>query len=115
MGDGTTSVVLLAAEILRECKSFIEDGLHPRIVVKGLREVCVFHICNVAFSPSLPSLLSPPHLAPTSPPPKLFLFSVHSPVPLQSPNLKSSLLHVRALISGSYSKSVRAQHLTRNS
>lgn len=40
VGDGTTSVVLLAAEILKECKDFIEDGLHPRIIIRGLREAC---------------------------------------------------------------------------
>ena len=39
VGDGTTSVVLLAAEILKECKEFIEDGLHPRIIIRGIREV----------------------------------------------------------------------------
>ncbi len=38
MGDGTTSVVLLAAEILKEMKDFVEDGLHPRIIIKGIRE-----------------------------------------------------------------------------
>lgn len=40
VGDGTTSVVLLAAEILKEVKDFIEDGLHPRIIIRGLRESC---------------------------------------------------------------------------
>jgi T-complex protein 1 subunit eta len=34
VGDGTTSVVLLAAEILKEVKEFIEDGLHPRVIIK---------------------------------------------------------------------------------
>ncbi len=29
VGDGTTSVVLLAGEILKEAKAFIEDGMHP--------------------------------------------------------------------------------------
>lgn len=38
VGDGTTSVVLLAAEILKEVKQFVEDGLHPRNIIKGLRE-----------------------------------------------------------------------------
>lgn len=38
MGDGTTSVVLLAGEILKEMKDFVEDGLHPRVIVKGIRE-----------------------------------------------------------------------------
>merc|ERR1711988_1282512 len=40
VGDGTTSVVLLASEILKECKEFVEDGLHPRIIMKGLRWSC---------------------------------------------------------------------------
>eukprot|EP01040_Poterioochromonas_malhamensis_P020918 gene20918-25113_t len=38
VGDGTTSVVLLAGEILKEMKDFVEDGLHPRVIVKGIRE-----------------------------------------------------------------------------
>jgi len=33
-------VVLLAAEIMKEVKDFVEDGLHPRIIIKGLRESC---------------------------------------------------------------------------
>ncbi len=28
MGDGTTSVVLLAGEFLKEAKPFIEEGIH---------------------------------------------------------------------------------------
>merc|ERR1719261_1472973 len=40
VGDGTTSVVLLAAEMLKQAKNFVEDGLHPRIIIKGLRESC---------------------------------------------------------------------------
>jgi T-complex protein 1 subunit eta len=31
VGDGTTTVVLLAAELLREAKAFIDDGVHPRV------------------------------------------------------------------------------------
>jgi len=40
VGDGTTSVVLLAAEILKEMKEFVEDGLHPRVIIRGIRESC---------------------------------------------------------------------------
>mmetsp|Transcript_6927 Transcript_6927/g.7563 ORF Transcript_6927/g.7563 Transcript_6927/m.7563 type:complete len:586 (+) Transcript_6927:45-1802(+) len=40
VGDGTTSVVLLAAEILKEMKDFVEDGLHPRVIIRGIRESC---------------------------------------------------------------------------
>jgi T-complex protein 1 subunit eta len=40
VGDGTTSVVLLAAEILKETKQFVEDGLHPRTIIRGIRQAC---------------------------------------------------------------------------
>jgi hypothetical protein len=30
VGDGTTSVVLLAGEFLREAKPYIEEGIHPQ-------------------------------------------------------------------------------------
>lgn len=40
VGDGTTSVVLLACEFLRMAKPFIEDGIHPRIIVNGYRKAC---------------------------------------------------------------------------
>ena len=33
VGDGTTSVVLLAAEILKQVKVFVEDGLHPQVCI----------------------------------------------------------------------------------
>lgn len=38
VGDGTTSVTLLAAEILKEVRSFIEEGVSPHVIIKGLRE-----------------------------------------------------------------------------
>lgn len=38
VGDGTTSVVLLAGEILRNLKPHIEDGIHPQTIMQGLRE-----------------------------------------------------------------------------
>lgn len=31
VGDGTTSVVILAAEFLKEAKPFVEEGVHPRV------------------------------------------------------------------------------------
>jgi len=40
VGDGTTSVVLLAGEFLRECKSYVEEGVHPQVIVKAYREAC---------------------------------------------------------------------------
>ncbi|XP_046386241.1 T-complex protein 1 subunit eta [Ischnura elegans] len=38
VGDGTTSVVLLAGEILKQIKPFVEDGVHPRVIIKSLRK-----------------------------------------------------------------------------
>lgn len=40
VGDGTTSVVLLACEFLRKAKSFVEDGVHPRVIISGYRKAC---------------------------------------------------------------------------
>jgi len=37
VGDGTTSVVLLAGEILKQIKPYVEEGLHPQIIMQGLR------------------------------------------------------------------------------
>jgi T-complex protein 1 subunit eta len=37
VGDGTTSVVLLSSEILRNCKQFVEEGVHPQTIIKSLR------------------------------------------------------------------------------
>ncbi len=34
IGDGTTTVTLLAAELLRQAKPFVEDGVHPQIIVR---------------------------------------------------------------------------------
>lgn len=31
VGDGTTTVVILAGELLKECKAFVEEGVHPRV------------------------------------------------------------------------------------
>jgi T-complex protein 1 subunit eta len=38
VGDGTTSVVLLTAEILKNMRPFIEDGMHPTIIIRALRK-----------------------------------------------------------------------------
>ena len=37
VGDGTTSVVLLAGELLKEAKLFIDEGLGSNKVIKGYR------------------------------------------------------------------------------
>ena len=40
VGDGTTSVVLLAAEFLKQAKTFVEDDVHPQIIVRAYRRAC---------------------------------------------------------------------------
>ncbi|MES1922763.1 T-complex protein 1 subunit eta, partial [Bonamia ostreae] len=37
IGDGTTSVVLLASELLQNAKEFIEDGVTPQAIIAGYR------------------------------------------------------------------------------
>jgi len=38
VGDGTTSVVLLAAEFLKQEKAFVEEGVHPRYIIRAIRK-----------------------------------------------------------------------------
>ncbi|CAI2355232.1 unnamed protein product [Caenorhabditis sp. 36 PRJEB53466] len=40
VGDGTTSVVVLAAEILKQMKTFIEDGVHPQLLIRAIGKAC---------------------------------------------------------------------------
>merc|ERR1719181_1893074 len=53
VGDGTTSVVLLAGELLKESKQFVEDGLHSAHLVKGYRTACTLalqHLKDLSIS-----------------------------------------------------------------
>lgn len=34
-GDGTTSVVLLVGELLKQADRYIAEGLHPRVITDG--------------------------------------------------------------------------------
>jgi T-complex protein 1 subunit eta len=38
VGDGTTSVVVFAGELLKQSKEFIEEGMHSSAIIKGYRE-----------------------------------------------------------------------------
>ena len=40
VGDGTTSVVLTAGELMKQSKAFIEEGMHSQIIIKGYRDAC---------------------------------------------------------------------------
>jgi len=52
VGDGTTSVVLLAAQLLKEIKGYIEEDVSPHIIMKGFRQAAqlvraIFHLAFV--------------------------------------------------------------------
>lgn len=47
VGDGTTSVVILSGELLKEAKPFIEDGVHPRSIIKAYRMASALAIQKV--------------------------------------------------------------------
>ncbi|CAD7926364.1 unnamed protein product [Amoebophrya sp. A25] len=36
-GDGTTSVVVLAAELLRQAEQLVQQKMHPQVIIKGYR------------------------------------------------------------------------------
>lgn len=44
VGDGTTSVVLLATSFMKEAKPFIEDGLHSQTIIKAYRNATALAI-----------------------------------------------------------------------
>eukprot|EP00499_Haloplacidia_sp_CaronLabIsolate_P008815 CAMPEP_0196780522 /NCGR_PEP_ID=MMETSP1104-20130614/7940_1 /TAXON_ID=33652 /ORGANISM="Cafeteria sp., Strain Caron Lab Isolate" /LENGTH=583 /DNA_ID=CAMNT_0042150733 /DNA_START=38 /DNA_END=1789 /DNA_ORIENTATION=- len=37
IGDGTTTVVLVAGSLLKEAKAFVEEDIHPQVIIKGFR------------------------------------------------------------------------------
>lgn len=47
VGDGTTSVTILAGEFLKESKAFIEDGISPHLIIKGLRRACDLAVSKI--------------------------------------------------------------------
>lgn len=40
VGDGTTSVVVLAVEFLKKAKEFLDENLAPQLLIKGYRKAC---------------------------------------------------------------------------
>ncbi|CAL8465995.1 g5531 [Coccomyxa elongata] len=40
VGDGTTSVVVLAGELLREAEKLVSQNIHPMTIISGYREAC---------------------------------------------------------------------------
>ncbi|RKF61346.1 putative T-complex protein 1 subunit eta [Erysiphe neolycopersici] len=47
VGDGTTSVVLLAGEILKEVRDHVEQGVSSQTIIKGLRRACAIAVNKV--------------------------------------------------------------------
>ncbi|KAJ3273841.1 T-complex protein 1 subunit eta [Terramyces sp. JEL0728] len=47
VGDGTTSVTLFAAELLKEIKNYVEEGVSPQTIIKGFRKASVLAINKV--------------------------------------------------------------------
>lgn len=47
VGDGTTSVTVLAGELLKESKTFIEDGISSHLIVRALRKACELAVNKV--------------------------------------------------------------------
>ena len=42
VGDGTTSVILLAVEFLKQIKPLVEEGVHPQVLIRGYRKATKF-------------------------------------------------------------------------
>jgi len=47
VGDGTTSVVILAGEFLSAAKQFVEDGIHPQVIIKAFRKAQILAISHL--------------------------------------------------------------------
>uniref|UniRef100_A0A2C9JU76 T-complex protein 1 subunit eta n=1 Tax=Biomphalaria glabrata TaxID=6526 RepID=A0A2C9JU76_BIOGL len=48
VGDGTTSVTLLAGEFLKQFKPFIEEGVHPQIIVRAIRKALAMALKKIS-------------------------------------------------------------------
>jgi len=57
-GDGTTSVVLLIGELLRQAERYLSEGAHPRVLVEG------FDVAKAALVEFLDAFKTPVDLAP---------------------------------------------------
>jgi T-complex protein 1 subunit eta len=47
VGDGTTTVVVLAGELLKEARGFIDEGVDPRVIIRGYREAGQLAVQNI--------------------------------------------------------------------
>ena len=63
VGDGTTSVIILAGEILTAVESFLEREIHPTVIV-GAYFKALEEIVKITESLGVSSLLPSHHLLP---------------------------------------------------
>jgi T-complex protein 1 subunit eta len=47
VGDGTTSVVVLAGQILKEVREFVELGVSTQTIIKGLRRASALAVSKI--------------------------------------------------------------------
>lgn len=47
VGDGTTTVTLLSSEMMKNCKEYVEIGLHPRTVIRAYRKATKYAVESV--------------------------------------------------------------------
>ena len=52
VGDGTTSVVILAGEFLKQFKPFVEEGVHPRVIIKSVRKATALALAQSVYRSS---------------------------------------------------------------
>ena len=55
VGDGTTSVVVLAGEILKEVKEFVEQGVSSQVLIRGLRRASAMAVNKIKEISDTPS------------------------------------------------------------
>lgn len=55
VGDGTTSVVVLAGEILKEIREHVEQGVSSQVIIKGLRRAAAMAINKIKEIAVVPS------------------------------------------------------------
>ena len=47
VGDGTTSVVVLAVEFLKEAKQFLDEQLAPQLIIKSYKKACELALARI--------------------------------------------------------------------
>ena len=66
VGDGTTSVVIVAAELLKRANDLVRNKIHPTSVIGGyrlaMREVCPEHPCTCLTTAGSLDLLQRAHM-----------------------------------------------------